>query len=269
MKQVLLIGAGNMGFAMLRAWAANKVYRFAVVEVNDSFRQRAESVGAQAYDSVSDLKVGFTADVVVIATKPQSVADAVAACGAVLGRDGLLMSVAAGVTIDAMRCSAGGGPVIVRCMPNMPAAIGEGMIVCCPSANARPSDRELALNLLSPIGRVAFIEDEGLMDAVTAMSGSGPAYVFHLLEAFSAAGISAGLPPDLAVTLAKQTVFGAAKLALGPEADPALLRQQVTSPNGTTVAALTLLMNPVDGLTVLFRRAVGAAQQRSRELGAE
>ncbi|KQU88157.1 pyrroline-5-carboxylate reductase [Ensifer sp. T173] len=269
MTQVLLIGAGNMGFAMLRTWIGMEGHRFAVVEVNESLRQRAESVGAQAYDAVSDLPVDLAANVVVIATKPQAVADAVADSRAVLGQDGLLMSVAAGITIDGMRQYAGEGPAIVRCMPNTPAAIGEGMVVCCASANARSSDRALALSLLSAIGRVAFIENESLMDAVTAMSGSGPAYVFHLLEAFSAAGVAAGLPEDLAMTLAKQTVFGAAKLALASGADPAVLREQVTSAHGTTAAALSVLMNPEVGLAVLFRRAVEAARHRSLELGAE
>ena len=265
--QVLLIGAGNMGFAMLRTWTAMEKDRFAVIELNPGLRQRAAAAGAEAHATVSDLPGGFRADVVVIATKPQAVEDAVAACRSILDPAGLLVSVAAGVTLDTVRRKAGEGPVIVRCMPNTPAAIGEGMTVCYASTNAQASDRDRAKTLLSAIGRVAFVEDEGLMDAVTAVSGSGPAYIFHLLEAFSAAGVSVGLPPDLAMTLVKQTVFGAAKLALAPEADPTALREQVTSPNGTTAAALSVLMDSQDGFPALLQRAVAAAEQRSRDLG--
>lgn len=264
--QVLLIGAGNMGFAMLRTWIGMEGYRFAVIELNADLRQRAALAGAEAYAVFSDLPDGFRADVVVIATKPQAVGDAVAACRTILDR-GLLVSVAAGITLDAIRQEAGEAPAIIRCMPNTPAAIGEGMIVCCASANAQASDRDRAKTLLSAIGRVAFVEDERLMDAVTAVSGSGPAYIFHLLEAFSAAGVAVGLPPDLAMMLVKQTVFGAAKLALASEADPTALREQVTSPNGTTAAALAVLMNSQDGFLPILRRAVFAAEQRSRDLG--
>ncbi|MGE0279118.1 MAG: pyrroline-5-carboxylate reductase [Rhizobiaceae bacterium] len=266
--QVLLIGAGNMGFALFRTWASLKGHQFTVIELNAELRGRAAAKGAEVFASFADLPNGFCADVVVIATKPQAVAEAAAASRLVLKDDGLLVSVAAGITINAIRAQIDNGPAIVRCMPNTPAAIGEGMTVCCASANAHPSDMDSARTLLSTAGRVAFIERETLMDAVTAVSGSGPAYVFHLIEAFSAAGISIGLPPDLAMMLAKQTVFGAAKLALTPEADPAVLRAQVTSPNGTTAAALSVLMDLQDGLGPLLQRAVAAAEHRSRELGA-
>jgi len=266
--QVLLIGAGNMGFALLRTWASLQGHRFAVIELNEELRGRAAAEGAAVFASFADLPDDFCADVAVIATKPQAVAEAANASRLVLKEDGLLISVAAGIAINAIRAQIGEGPAIIRCMPNTPAAIGEGMIVCCASANARPSDLDCARTLLSAAGRVAFIEKETLMDAVTAVSGSGPAYVFHLIEAFSAAGISVGLPSDLAVLLAKQTVFGAAKLALAPETNPAVLRTQVTSPNGTTAAALSVLMNPQGGLGPLLQRAVAAAEHRSRELGA-
>ncbi|QRI66300.1 pyrroline-5-carboxylate reductase (plasmid) [Shinella sp. PSBB067] len=266
--QILLIGAGNMGFALLRTWTTLDGHRFAVIELNAPLRDRAAATGAEAFASLGDLPDGFCADVVVIATKPQAVAQAAAASRPALKDGGLVVCVAAGITIDAIRAQVGDGPAIIRCMPNMPAAIGEGMIVCCASTNARPLDQECARTLLSAAGRVAFVDEETLMDAVTAISGSGPAYVFHLMEAFSAAGVYVGLPPKLAMMLAKQTIFGAAKLALAPEVDPAVLRDQVTSPNGTTAAALSVLMDPQDGLAPLLRRAVAAAERRSRDLGA-
>lgn len=268
MTDVLLIGAGNMGFAMLRTWVGMADHRFSVVEVHEALRTRAQDVGANAYASTADLPADYRADILVIATKPQAVADAVAGGRDHLQEAGLIVSVAAGVTIDGIRRSARENAVIVRAMPNTPAAIGEGMIVCCASANAQASDCDEAQTLLSAIGRVAFVDDEGLMDAVTAVSGSGPAYVFYLLEAFSAAGASAGLPPELAMTLAKQTVFGAAKMAVDPNVDPSALRAQVTSPNGTTAAALSMLMDPDTGLAPLMRRTVEAARRRSQELGA-
>jgi pyrroline-5-carboxylate reductase len=267
MIHVLLVGAGNMGFAMLQTWVGMDGYQFSVIEMNQSLRDRADVTGARSYAAVSDLPEDYKANVLVIATKPQAVASAVTACRDALASGGMVISVAAGVTIDALRQSANDYPAIIRCMPNTPAAICEGMIVCCPSANSSQSDRDLAYKLLSAIGRVAFIDDEGLMDAVTAVSGSGPAYVFLLLEAFAAAGISAGLPPELAMLLAKQTVFGAAKLALAQDANPTLLREQVTSPNGTTAAALAVLMRPSEGLASLMEQAVEAARQRSNELG--
>jgi pyrroline-5-carboxylate reductase len=265
--QVLLIGAGNMGFAMLRTWSGMEGHRFAVVELSAELRQRAAALGVAVHAAIAGLPEDFRADVVVIATKPQAVAEAVAACRPVLARNGLLVSVAAGISLDTIRREADAGTALIRCMPNTPAAIGEGMIVCCASANTRPLDRARAQDLLSAIGRVAFVEDEGLMDAVTAVSGSGPAYVFHLIEAFGAAGVAVGLPADIAMTLARQTVFGAAKMALAPDVDPAALRAQVTSPNGTTAAALSVLMDAQDGLASLLRRAIAAAERRARELG--
>jgi pyrroline-5-carboxylate reductase len=267
MKNVLLIGAGNMGFAMLRSWIGIAGHRFAVVEVNDVLQKRAQDAGATSYADLSDLPPDYKADILVIATKPQTVADVIAVARDRLTLGGLIISIAAGVTINGMRQNAREDAVIIRAMPNTPAAIGEGMIVCCDGGNAHTADRERAETLLSAVGRVVFVGDEGKMDAVTAVSGSGPAYVFYFLEAFSAAGVSAGLPPDIAMLLAKQTLYGAIKMALDPKADPSTLRAQVTSPNGTTAAGLSVLMDADDGLAPLLRRAVEAARLRSAELG--
>lgn len=267
MREVLLIGAGNMGFAMLRAWTELIGYRFAVIEVSEELRQRAEQAGTLAYANAADLPADYEADIVVIATKPQMVADAIAVSRGCLRAAGMVVSVAAGVTIGELRRCVGEGPVIVRAMPNTPAAIGEGMTVCCLSTNAHEPEKNSVHALLSGIGRVAFVEDEDLMDAVTAVSGSGPAYVFHLLEVFTNVAASLGLPRDLADVLAKQTVYGAAKLAVADDVDPSVLREQVTSPNGTTAAALEVLMNDNGGLTLLLQRTIEAAACRSRELG--
>jgi pyrroline-5-carboxylate reductase len=272
MAQVLLIGAGNMGYALLQRWAEGAAHRLTVVEPDDALRARAGATGAATYAGIADLPTGLLADVAVIATKPQVVPRAIAELHPFLRASGLLVSIAAGVTLRTMFEQGGleqGGRdiAIIRCMPNMPAVIGEGMIVCCADGKASPVHRDLARQLLSAVGRTVFVEDEALMDAVTAVSGSGPAYVFHLLEAFCAAGVCAGLPEDLAMTLVKQTVFGAARLAMESEATPDRLRRQVTSPGGTTAAALEVLMES-NGLGPLMARAVEAARRRSVELGA-
>ncbi|MFT4165032.1 MAG: pyrroline-5-carboxylate reductase [Microlunatus sp.] len=267
MSQILLIGAGNMGFSMLQSWTKLEDQAITVIERSDPLRQRAATIGAQAYLAPDDLPPNFIADVIVVATKPQAVGDVVTSIRHLLRRRTLLVSIAAGVTLGSLRKFAGEGPAVVRCMPNTPSAVGEGMIVCCANTNTSSVDRDRAKALLSAVGKVAFIEDEGLMDAVTAVSGSGPAYIFHFLEALSAAGVSVGLPPKLSMTLAKQTVLGAAKMACSPDADPAILREQVTSPNGTTAAALDILMSDKENMTVLLQRAVTAAERRARELG--
>jgi pyrroline-5-carboxylate reductase len=267
MSHIVLVGAGNMGFALLHGWVKLESHRFSVVEPNDALRERASSLAVDAYASPDDLP-GTPIDILVVATKPQTVSAVVARYAGQLAPDGLIISVAAGVGIDAMSSHVGRPVALIRAMPNTPAAIGEGMIVCCPSRKAdNDLHRQVANQLLSAVGRVAFIRDEALMDAVTAVSGSGPAYVFHFIEALAAAGMEAGLDEDLALLLAKQTVFGAAKLAIESSDSPSTLREQVTSPNGTTAAALSVLMAEKPGLAALMKDAVAAAKRRSLELG--
>ncbi|ACM31194.1 pyrroline-5-carboxylate reductase [Rhizobium rhizogenes] len=267
MAHVVLIGAGNMGFAMLRKWSKLGQHHLTIVEPNAALRARAAETDARTYASADDLPVAFQADVAVIATKPQVVGDVVERYSALLADGGFFISVAAGIGIRKMALRAKRPAAIIRCMPNTPAAIAEGMIVCCPSAETTFVQRALAEELLSSIGRVAFVDDEALMDTVTAVSGSGPAYVFHFIEALCQAGIQAGLDEELALLLAKQTVFGSAKLAIEATEPPATLREQVTSPNGTTAAALDVLMEDGKGLRHLIEAAVQAARRRSVELG--
>lgn len=268
MADVVLVGAGNMGFAMLRRWVDKPGNRIVVLEPAQPLRERAEQIGVVAYADASDLPADLRADVVVIATKPDVVGGMVELLAPLLGAEGLLISVAAGIDIATMAKRAGRELAIIRCMPNTPAAIGEGMIVCCPSATAGPAHRARAEDLLSAVGQIAFIDDEALMDAVTAVSGSGPAYVFHFIEALAEAGQAAGLDGALALRLALQTVYGAAKLAIESAEQPDVLRKQVTSPNGTTAAALGVLMRDGDGLGALLNEAVDAARLRSIALRA-
>lgn len=268
MSKLVLIGAGNMGFAMLRQWAAAGKYDLVAIELNDELRARAAGLGVETYASPDELPASFVIDVLMIATKPQLVGDVAARYSAYLASEALVISVAAGVRLEVINARLVEPVAIIRAMPNTPASIGEGMIVCCPNDTARQTRFVgAAEGLLSSVGRVAFVEDEALMDAVTAVSGSGPAYVFHFIEALSAAGVSAGLPQELAMLLAKQTMFGASKLALDSAEPPSRLRELVTSPNGTTAAALNRLMAEGCGLTALVTDAVEAARRRSLELG--
>jgi pyrroline-5-carboxylate reductase len=177
----------------------------------------------------------------------------------------VFLSVAAGKTLAVFETYLGSEAVVVRAMPNTPAAIGRGMIVGCPNERVSDGQKALCDSLMAAVGEVAWIDDEALMDAVTGVSGSGPAYVFLLIECLAQAGRAAGLPGDLADRLALVTVSGAGELARQSAESPTVLRENVTSPNGTTQAALEVLMAE-DGLAPLMTKAVAAATQRSREL---
>ncbi len=203
--------------------------------------------------------------VALIAVKPQMMGDALPSLQAP-GSDTMFLSVAAGTSIAAFEKAFGAEAVIVRAMPNTPAAVGKGITAIIGNAQAGAADLDLAETLLSAVGQVVRLEAEAQMDAVTGLSGSGPAYVFHLIEAMAAAGEAEGLAPELAMALAKATVAGAGALAETAEETPAQLRVNVTSPNGTTQAGLEVLMDEANGLPPLVRATVKAAADRSREL---
>ena len=272
MGTAVLAGCGNMGHAMLRGWLASGVLTpdaIHVVEPVDALRMRAEADGVHAVATPAELSPQLAPSVVVLAVKPQVMADVTPAYRhfAQPGSDTVFVSVAAGTRISALEAILGPRAAVVRVMPNTPAAIGEGMMVMC--ANRRTSDRQIATvrRMMAASGRVATIDDEGLMDAVTAVSGSGPAYVFLMIEALRTAGERVGLPADIAAELALQTVHGAGIYAARSTDDPARLREQVTSPNGTTAAALAVLMRPGTGLAELMTEAVEAARRRGEDLG--
>ena len=201
---------------------------------------------------------------IVIAVKPQTAPEAVPPLARYVGKNTLVLSIMAGRTIGFLE-KALPGAAIVRAMPNTPAAIGRGITVACPNGKVSARQRKLASDLLAAIGTVEWANDETLMDAVTAVSGSGPAYVFLLAEAMTKAGIAAGLPADLAATLARETVAGSGELLHRSPLDAATLRQNVTSPGGTTAAALAVLMGP-GGFDELLTKAIAAATRRGREL---
>jgi pyrroline-5-carboxylate reductase len=182
-----------------------------------------------------------------------------------VGKSTLVVSIMAGRTLRFLEDRLPPRAAVVRAMPNTPAAVARGITVCCANARVTAKQRKLATTLLAAIGKVEWVDDENLIDAVTAVSGSGPAYVFLLAEAMTRAGIAAGLPPDLAARLARETVAGSGELLHRSDLDAATLRQNVTSPGGTTAAALAVLMGP-NGFDALLTEAIAAAARRSREL---
>jgi pyrroline-5-carboxylate reductase len=203
--------------------------------------------------------------VVVIAVKPQMMGDALPAITALAGGDTVFLSIAAGTPLSAFEAAFGAHTPIVRAMPNTPAAVGQGITALFANP-AGQSALDAAELLMSAVGAVVRLEREAQMDAVTGVSGSGPAYVFHLIETLAAGGVAQGLPPELSLQLAKATVAGAGALALQSADDPAQLRVNVTSPNGTTQAALEVLMDAECGFPALLPRAVAAATARAKAL---
>lgn len=267
MTTLLLIGCGNMGFAMLKGWLdADPGLDVHVVEPVDALRGRAADLGARAAAGPDDLPRDLAPDLAILAVKPQSMAEVVPAYAHLAGGPATFVSIAAGTTVGTLAAMLPGPTPIIRCMPNTPAAIGAGMMVCFANQHTTAAAQDLTSTLLAASGEVAWIDDEALMDAVTAVSGSGPAYVFHLIETLGQAGAEMGLPPDLAARMALRTVMGAGLLAAQASDPPGTLREQVTSPGGTTAAALDVLMGE-GRLQSLMTRAVRAARDRGIELG--
>lgn len=263
-RRILLVGCGKMGRALAQGWLDRGLDPRSLIAVDlsaDASRAgidlRVRVVGALA--DTGD----FQPDWVVLAVKPQTLAAAAAPYRRFVG-SATFLSILAGKTLAGLSAALGGG-AIVRSMPNTPAAVGRGITVACAGPGVSAAARRECTGLLEAVGEVAWIEDEALMDAVTAVSGSGPAYVFLLIECLAEAGIAAGLPPPLAHQLARATVAGSGELAHLSSEPAAVLRQNVTSPGGTTEAALKVLMAP-GALAKLLQDAVAAAAQRSREL---
>lgn len=259
-RGLVLVGAGRMGGAMLQGWLKRGVNPSAVTVIDP--KPPAWLSGVRVNQPAPENPA-----VMVLAVKPQMMGEVLGQLSNAAGPQTLVISVAAGVTLAAYEAAFPRSP-IVRAMPNTPAAIGQGITAMIGNAAAGPDQMALAEALLSAVGRTVRLEDEAQMDAVTGLSGSGPAYVFHMIEAMAAAGEAEGLAPDLALALARATVAGAGALAVHEDAPPADLREAVTSPNGTTYAGLQVLMNPQTGLPPLMARTVAAATARSKELGA-
>jgi pyrroline-5-carboxylate reductase len=265
---ILLVGCGKMGGALVKGWRARGISadRIVIVEPSDAARAAASQLRVTVLTGppAADPMRPFAA--IVLAVKPQAMGTVAPQYRGLMAPSTVALSIAAGTTSATLKVHLGGDAAVVRAMPNTPAAVGRGMTVLFASAGVTQPQMNLAAELMVAVGEVRRIEDESLMDAVTALSGSGPAYVFHLIEALATAGIEAGLDAALAADLARATVTGAGDLARLSSDSPSKLRTDVTSPGGTTEAALKVLMADPGGLTELMTRAVHAAAMRSKEL---
>lgn len=266
-ERLLLVGGGKMGGALLAGWLALGVprERVVVIEPGPPAEALRRSLGVSVHAGPEDIDPGFRPAVVVLAVKPQAMDQAAPPYARYAGPGTVFLSIAAGKTIAYFRRRLGESAAIVRAMPNTPAAVGRGISVCCAGPGVSAKQQEQCTALLEAVGEVAWVEDEALLDPVTAVSGGGPAYVFLLTECLAEAGVQAGLPEALARRIARATVAGSGELLRQSPEPPNVLRQNVTSPGGTTLEALKILM-AADGLRPLMSRAVAAATKRSREL---
>jgi pyrroline-5-carboxylate reductase len=258
---IALAGAGKMGGAMLTGWLVGGLDPKRVVVIEPMPSPDIAALAAKGV-RLNPKKAGAI-ETMVIAVKPQSFREAGAALKSQVAPSTLVVSIMAGTTIKSLQEVCGGA--VVRAMPNTPAAIGRGITVAVAANNVSAAQRATSDALLRATGSVEWVEDEGLMDAVTAVSGSGPAYIFLLAEELARAGVAAGLPEELATKLARETVAGSGELLHRSELPSSTLRQNVTSPGGTTAAALDVLMGK-DGMQQLMTRAIAAATARSKEL---
>ena len=260
---VLLVGAGKMGGALLQGWLAGGLAAETVfVQDPDPPPEVAELLSRHGVARGAPKQAPA---VIVLAVKPQLMDEILPPLAGLPDEQTVVLSIAAGRTVAGIARHLGGGVAIVRAMPNTPAAIGRGITAAFANARATAEQKERCGRLLEAGGAVVWVEDEAALDPVTAVSGSGPAYVFLIAECLAQAGVEAGLAPDLAARLARETVAGAGELMRRSGLDPASLRKNVTSPGGTTAAALEVLMGR-DGLQSLMTRAVKAATERSRAL---
>lgn len=264
--QILLVGCGKMGRAMLDGWlTTGSVDRIVVVEPSQPADKPSDD-RVQFVVDAGDIPSDFAPSLMVVAVKPQVIEGVLPTYRRLVDKGAAVLSIAAGTPIRTFQAHFGDGAVIVRAMPNTPAAIGQGTSVLVASANASPAQKAMAEQLIAAVGSVEWVDDEGLIDAVTALSGGGPAYVFLLVECLAEAGREAGLPADMSLRLARSTVIGSGALLDAQEEPAETLRRNVTSPAGTTEAALRVLMDQKSGIGPIITRAIAAAADRSREL---
>jgi len=264
MTKILLIGCGNMGHALLSAWQAMPTPpQVSIVDPTEALRDRAAKTGARTFASAAEVPRDLEPDLVILAVKPQVI-------GKVLPDyahlDACFLSIAAGTTLASLQRGLD-DKAIIRCMPNTPAAIGKGVFGIFANARVTPAQNRMVRDVLEPCGIVLEVGSDEDIDRITAISGSGPAYLFHFIEALAQAGRRIGLTDDVALAAARGTVFGAASLAEGTDEDAGQLRRNVTSPNGTTAAALEVLVG-TDRMADLLTEAAEAAFGRAKALAA-
>jgi pyrroline-5-carboxylate reductase len=258
---LVLLGCGKMGSAMLAGWLARGLPVGSVWVSDPHPSDWLRATGVHLNEDLPECPA-----IVLVAVKPQMMAEALPTLRAMGDGSTVFVSVAAGTPISFFEHTLGMQTPVVRAMPNTPAAISQGITAIIGNDAAGTSGLDEAEVLLSAVGEVVRLSEEAQIDAVTGVSGSGPAYVFHMIETMAAAGVAQGLPEAMALQLARATVAGAGALAIQSGEDPGQLRINVTSPNGTTQAALEVLMDETEGFPALLRRAVAAAADRSREL---
>ena len=265
-KSIVLIGAGRMGTALLKGWIAGKLGPVVVVEPKPSpeLKRIAKSKSVSLRGSIEDVDASAVG-VCVVAIKPQILRSEAVRLKAFADAGALILSIAAGTSTQSFAKACGAKARIIRSMPNLPGSTGKGISALYATAKATPEDREEAEALLAALGEVVWVQKEAMIDTVTAVSGSGPAYVFLMVEALAAAAEREGLPRPLAVKLARATIVGAGALLEASDKEASELRRDVTSPGGTTEAALAVLMER-DALSVLMAKAVEAARKRAHEL---
>jgi pyrroline-5-carboxylate reductase len=259
---LVLLGCGKMGTALLAGWLAAGIPPGSVWVLEPNPTDWLIKTGVRLNEGLPPNPA-----VALLAVKPQMMGAALPALQALGNGTTLFVSIAAGTTIASFETALGTETPIIRTMPNTPAMVGRGITAICGNAHVSPADMALARSLMGAVGRVVDLDGEHQIDAVTAVSGSGPAYVFHLIEAMAAAGEAEGLPADVAMQLARATVCGAGELAYQSPETAAQLRINVTSPGGTTAAALGVLMDAETGFPPLLKRAIKAAADRGRDLG--
>ena len=264
-RPLLLIGCGKMGGAMLEGWLARGLAPGKTWVVEPAGAPDLAAKGIHVVAELAAVPVDLDPAAVIVAVKPQTMDKVLPLLAKLVTARSLVLSIAAGKRIALFETALGRAVPVVRAMPNTPAAVGRGMTVLVGGAAAGPAERELAGKLCAAVGSIGWVEDEGLIDVVTALSGGGPAYVFLLIEVLAKAGVASGLDPDLAMRLARETVTGSGELARLSTEPADQLRRNVTSPAGTTERALNVLMAE-DGLQPLFDKAIAAATARSREL---
>lgn len=266
--RLVLVGAGKMGGALLKGWLARGIRadEICVVEPDEAVARALENAhGVAVARGPGAFDAGAAPEAVILAVKPQAMDVALPAYAPLAGKGVVFLGIAAGRTLASYAKHLGEKSAVVRAMPNTPAAVLRGISVACPNRHVSAAQRALCDELLGAVGAVEWVADEALLDAVTAVSGSGPAYLFHFVECLAEAGMREGLAPDLAMRLARETLVGSGELARQSAESAAALRRNVTSPGGTTEAALEVLMAE-DGLKALIARAVAAARRRACEL---
>src|SRR5262245_37132701 len=268
---LLLVGCGKMGGALLRGWLSRGIAGKDVFVVDPAPRdlEDVQARGVTLATAIDQLPAGLQPAIILLAIKPQFMDEALPAyrrfARKTAGLGAVFLSIAAGKTVAYLKSKLGADATIVRSMPNTPAAVGRGVSVILRDPRIPAATLELCGQLLGAVGKVGWIDEEDQINAVTAVSGGGPAYVFLLIECLAEAGRAAGLPPDLAMQLARETVTGSGELAHISSETATQLRQAVMSPKGTTIEALAILMGP-DGLQPLFTKAIAAATRRGREI---